>query len=220
MYCAGDPLADGTKCSAGTTCASAAVCKSSVCTPTGYASSGTPCDDKNICTNPDTCDGAGKCVSGPLNSVPCDDGNVCTTGDYCRMIAINSTTLVPGCLGVPNTGVTCDDGDACTGDTLFGGTQDTCSSKSCLPGSSETPFCKSWGQKYYGTSSGHCRSEDGACCTNFAKDKTGAIRGNCCLPKGLPCITGGTPCCTGIVGNVSMNGTCTIPAASTVGVCQ
>src|SRR5438034_294213 len=107
-----------------------------------------------------------------------------------------------------------------TGSTLFGCTKATCSSKSCLSRSSETHFGKCLGQKYYGTSSGHCPSEDGACCTNFAKDKTGAIRGDCCLPKGLPCITGPPPCCTGIVGNVSMNGTCTIPAASTVGVCQ
>ena len=224
MYCAGDPLADGTQCSAGTTCASAAVCKSSVCTPTGYALPGTPCDDHNTCTDPDTCDGAGKCLSGPLNDAPCDDGNVCTTGDHCGMVAINSTTFVPGCLGVPNSGVTCDDGDACTGDTLFGGTQDTCSSKSCLPGASETPFCKSWGQKYYSTNSGHCRSEDGACCTNFAKDKSGAIRGNCCLPKGLPCIGGGTLCCNGNVGNVTMTGTCSTPTgpagSGVTGVCQ
>src|SRR5207249_2199258 len=191
---------------AGTSCenSDAVVCTADVCNGVGaciHTSQDARCDDHNDCTI-DSCnplmappDGTG-CVhvartststgcspsdASHPNSCGCNDGNVCTTGDHCGLVAINSTTFVPGCLGVPNSGVTCDDGDSCTGDTLFGGTQDTCSSKSCLAGSSETPFCKSWGQKYYSTNSGHCRSEDGACCTNFAKDKTGALRGNCCL---------------------------------------
>src|SRR5262249_29857719 len=157
--------------------------------------------------------------------VPCDDGNVCTTNDHCGMVAINSTTFAPGCLGVPNSGVTCDDGDACTGDILFGGTQDTCSSKSCMPGSSETPFCKAWGEQFYNTNSGHCRSQDGACCTTFS-NSGGGLRGNCCLPKGRNCIGGGTPCCTGTVTgtNVTMSGNCSTPSGpagtGVIGVCQ
>jgi len=227
IYCAGDNLPDNTQCSAGTTCASAAMCKSGVCTPTGFAPAGTACDDHNVCTGttplPDACDGNGKCVPGPLNSdAPCDDGNECSTGDHCAMVAVSSTQFAPGCIGVPAAG-NCDDGDACTGDRLFGSTSDTCSSGGCQSGASETAFCKQWGKTYYATNSGHCRSTDGACCTNCANNSSG-VRCNCCLPRGMNCVGGGTPCCSGNVGNVAMTGTCGTPTGpagtGVVGVCQ
>jgi hypothetical protein len=234
IYCRGDNLPDNTKCSAGTTCASAAVCKApiggvSVCTATGFAPTGTPCDDRNACTGttqiPDACDGNGKCVPGVLNDAPCDDGNECTTNDHCGMVAVSSTQFAPGCLGVP-LATNCDDGDACTGDTLFGTTPDSCLSGSCRSGSSETAFCKQYMSTYANTRSGHCRSTDGACCGNCSVDKTGGtVRCNCCLPKGLNCIGGGTPCCSGTVGNVVMTGTCTTSTGATaqsgvIGVCR
>ncbi|TMA66052.1 MAG: hypothetical protein E6J68_08320 [Deltaproteobacteria bacterium] len=227
IYCAGDNLPDNTQCSAGTTCASAAMCKSGVCTPTGFAPAGTACDDHNVCTGttplPDACDGNGKCLPGPLNSdAPCDDGNECSTGDHCAMVAVSSTQFAPGCIGVPAAG-NCDDGDACTGDRLFGSSSDTCQSGGCQSGASETAFCKQWGKTYYATNSGHCRSTDGACCTNCANNTSG-VRCNCCLPRGMNCIGGGTPCCSGTVGNVVMTGTCGTPTGpagtGVVGVCQ
>jgi hypothetical protein len=224
IVCKGDALPDNTQCAFNNTCAAGAVCLSGVCTPTSPAAYGTPCDDGNVCTGtaqvPDICNGAGKCLGGSLADVPCDDGNGCTTNDHCGMIAISSTQFAPGCLGVPVAN-TCDDGDACTGDLLFGTTPDTCQSGSCRSGSSETAFCKQWGKTYFSTNSGHCRSDDGACCTNCSTDKAGNVKTcNCCLPKGLNCIAGGTPCCSGTVGNVVMSGTCSIPTGGSVGVCK
>ncbi len=62
----------------------------------------TPCDDNNICTTGDHCDGAGKCIK--TSTFNCNDGNACTT-DYCVPTA--------GCKN-PFNALTCDDGNACT----------------------------------------------------------------------------------------------------------
>ena len=41
----------------------------------GFEPSGTPCEDGQFCTEPDTCDGAGVCVGGPND--PCLPTEIC-----------------------------------------------------------------------------------------------------------------------------------------------
>ncbi len=89
-----------------------------------------PCDDGDLCTLNDICNGAGVCVGGPPpdcndmnpctddlcdpavgcvhvdNADPCDDGNACTQGETC------SAGTCGG--GVP---LDCDDGNVCTADS-------------------------------------------------------------------------------------------------------
>ena len=105
-----------------------------------------PCDDDNMCTGPDACDGQGRCIgdltpaaatcnlgdgnfcngfeqcdpaSGACNhtDLDCSDGNDCTD-DTCDTTA---TSVSAACIHTNNT-ATCDDQSACTtGDTCFGG---------------------------------------------------------------------------------------------------
>jgi hypothetical protein len=105
------------------------------CDPSGCGeqSPGAPCDDGNVCTLGERCDGNGACVpassldcSGvcqtgtcdpqagcvPLgDGAPCNDGNACTDGDQC-----SGTACVPGsprnCTGPCLTGA-CDSGTGC-----------------------------------------------------------------------------------------------------------
>lgn len=79
-----------------------------------FQPAGTACDDEQLCTISDSCDGANACVGEPD---PCDDGNECTDG-----------TCDPetGCAYTSNT-APCDDGDVCTA-------PDTCSASMCVPG--------------------------------------------------------------------------------------
>lgn len=69
------------------------------------------CDDGNICTNNDRCDG-GVCSGPPL---PCSDTTFCT---------IDTCDPLVGCVHAPLVGP-CDDGDACT-------TPDTCIGGQCV----------------------------------------------------------------------------------------
>ena len=70
---------------------------------------GSPCDDGNLCTTKDTCQG-GACTGQP---VKCDDGNPCTT-DSCN----------PATGQCVFTALNCDDGNPCT--------VDSCKSGSCV----------------------------------------------------------------------------------------
>lgn len=66
-------------------------CCSSACTfETG------PCDDDDLCTTTDTCDGAGNCAGAPVS---CDDGDICTS-DSCDPLSgcDNDAAPVGGCL--------------------------------------------------------------------------------------------------------------------------
>jgi len=71
------------------------------------------CEDGDLCTFGDTCDGAGLCSSGA--ALGCEDGNLCTD-DSC----VSNT----GCVNSPNTAA-CDDGIACS-------TPDNCSASQCV----------------------------------------------------------------------------------------
>lgn len=65
-------------------------CCSSVCTLDAAA---TPCDDGSVCTNDETCDGAGTCVVG--STLVCDDGVACTR-DFCDAALGCQTVVEPG----------------------------------------------------------------------------------------------------------------------------
>ena len=87
-------------------------CCDSACS---FEISGSSCDDVDMCTTTDTCDGAGMCVgSGALS---CDDLNACTN---------DSCIPATGCDFAPNTAA-CDDSNACTNG-------DICAAGSCVPG--------------------------------------------------------------------------------------
>jgi cysteine-rich repeat protein len=87
----------------------------SCCTDTcNFQPSGTSCEDGNICTLDDVCDGENTCGGTPDT---CDDENPCTT-DSCDESS--------GCQNVNNSDP-CDDGNACT-------TSDTCGGGSCNGG--------------------------------------------------------------------------------------
>ena len=82
-------------------------CCDSVCE---FETVGSGCDDGDLCSTVDSCDGAGTCVgSSPL---VCDDSEICTD---------DSCIPASGCAFVPNTDP-CDDANACTdGDVCAGG---------------------------------------------------------------------------------------------------
>ena len=83
-------------------------CQSFVCVEAigscafNFAAPGAPCDDGNVCTTGDHCEGSGKCVK--TASFKCVDGDPCTN-DYCLPAF--------GCYHPFNSAL-CDDGDACT----------------------------------------------------------------------------------------------------------
>jgi hypothetical protein len=125
-------------CTASDSCHVAGTCDSTtgVCS-NPPAMNGYPCDDKNGCTQTDTCQGGvctgsnsivcgasdpchnsgmcdpttGTCSNPPANGKPCDDGNPCTTGDTCSGGTCSGTS------------VSCPAPDAChSAGTCSGGT--------------------------------------------------------------------------------------------------
>jgi len=140
------------------------------------AAAGTPCDDGDLCTLLDTCDGAGECVPGGdtacFQTDPCII-NVCNpdTGDC-------EPTDAP--LGTP-----CDDGDPCTRDDFCDG------AGVCIPGTpvecppSDVPCFRSV-----------CDPAAGGCILVAEPDGTpcpdGVCRDGVCVP---------TLCTTGVICN-------------------
>jgi MYXO-CTERM domain-containing protein len=84
--------------------------------------SGASCEDGNLCTTNDACDGQGACVTG--FTVVVDDGNSCTA-DACD---ISTGTVSHTALG---NGTSCDDGNLCNG-------VETCHSGACTQGTAVT----------------------------------------------------------------------------------
>ena len=106
------------------TCTPADACHDAgTCDPTSGACSnptkpdGIACNDRNDCTESDTCQN-GTCAGGPVEEgTPCDDTNGCTLADACH---------IGTCVGTAATdGATCDDGDTCT-------QTDSCQSGTCV----------------------------------------------------------------------------------------
>ena len=122
------------------------------CVFDGAAMSGQGCDDKNVCTLGDKCNGTGACVGGSAYS--CDDGNACTT-DVCDPVTSCSHTTLPDqsscgtgnwCLAgvctpkavcgdgkVNQASEQCDDGNTASGD----GCSATCQWESKKPGAGD-----------------------------------------------------------------------------------
>ena len=80
-----------------------------------YEGAGSSCDDADLCTTSDVCDGAGSCVGS--EPPDCDDDNVCTD---------DSCVPETGCQSDPNT-AECDDANVCT-------EGDVCIATVCTPG--------------------------------------------------------------------------------------
>ncbi len=114
-------------------CAGALQCSGGVCAVNPAAK--VNCDDNNLCTV-DTCDAkTGACShSASPDGVACDDGDVCTFGETCQGLACKAGGVATcpagpggcpttcdkklGCTGVVSGGGACDDGNSCTaGDT-------------------------------------------------------------------------------------------------------
>lgn len=75
-------------------------CCTAVCHKAAF---GTACDDGDLCTGPDTCDGTS--VTCPTTPVVCDDGNACNGVETCD----------PGTGCHAGTPPACNDGNACNG---------------------------------------------------------------------------------------------------------
>jgi hypothetical protein len=82
------------------------------------APAGTACDDGNMCTRNDFCDGAGGCAGTSITCKPLDQCHVAGTCDPATGTCSNP--------GAPN-GTACDDGNACT-------QTDTCQNGVCVGG--------------------------------------------------------------------------------------
>ncbi len=75
---------------------------------------GTGCNDGDLCTHTDQCDGSGNCAGTPVVCTPLDDCHVAGTCDSGTGDCSNPAA---------DNGTTCNDGNACTlGDTCSGGT--------------------------------------------------------------------------------------------------
>ncbi len=204
----GDACADGICVGSAIVCAPLDQChEGGSCDPqTGICSTpfkrkGSPCSDGNVCTQIDTCDGAGACVGDPTSIPTCDDGNPCTE-DTC--VSPGGCQHVPGHKGAPcrdpvctgagccdvadtcdgisaqcidqkvQSGTACqDDGNPCTAD-ICDGVNNTCQHLAAHPGAA-------------------C-ADDGNPCT---ADKCDGISVNCQHPPGnenAACADDGNPC--------------------------
>jgi hypothetical protein len=121
----------GTKpvtCSAPLTCYTLGVCdpQTGSCS-TPVAGVGTTCDDKNLCTTGEICDGKGTCGGGA--AVVCPSLGQCLT---------NTCNATQGCLkNEEPAGTPCDDGSACT-------RVDACGKGVCLGGSKRVNGNSDW----------------------------------------------------------------------------
>ncbi len=152
--CTNPPLADGTPCDDGSFCSvedaclggvcrgrprdcagQAPQCRETACDPAAAAcvvrpsADGTPCDDADLCTKLDRCEG-GVCVGGDLMVCKPQDG--CHAAGQCDPATGECTNPVAV------DGTVCDDDDACTeGDLCFAG---VCLGET-LPDSDADGFC-------------------------------------------------------------------------------
>ena len=91
------------------------------------ANAGKACDDRNACTENDSCQ-AGVCRGAAVtNGTACDDGSACTVPDSCQAGVCTGAALPDG--------TACDDGNICT-------PEDACQSGVCIPGPAPAPGCK------------------------------------------------------------------------------
>ena len=139
---AGAPCDDGSLATEGDLCDGAGTCSGEPidCTPglcvvSGepnghgcswlYEDATTPCDDGDLATGPDACDGAGACVGAPIDCPPepCAEGAGTPNGEGCDYAWRSG-------------GAPCDDGDATTRDDVCGDDGHVCEGTlfECEPG--------------------------------------------------------------------------------------
>lgn len=96
--CTHEPTADGFECDDGELCTTLDQCQGGICVGTAPL-----CDDGNDCTA-DPCEPeSGECTHIDQSNIPCDDQNACTNGDLCTQGAC-----------IPGTPAECDDNNPCT----------------------------------------------------------------------------------------------------------
>jgi hypothetical protein len=97
-------------------CTEGDTCKAGKCTPAKTIS----CDDKNLCSD-DSCNPDFGCTYAS-NTAPCSDGNICTTGDACAYgqcqpgAPVSTNNCTDKC--VPEWNISCGDSDAWATDIL------------------------------------------------------------------------------------------------------
>ena len=99
--CSFAPVNDEDPCEDGNLCTLGDHCQGGACAPGAPIST---CNDGNPCTS-DSCDSVDGCVFAADDDATCDDGNPCTIGDHCAAGAC-----------VFDGGLDCADGDVCTDD--------------------------------------------------------------------------------------------------------
>ncbi len=95
------------------------LCAKGVC----LLSSGSSCDDGEICTA-DKCD-SGKGCHNPPAAGPCDDGSKCTKGDACKGGACVGGAKICEC-SIDKDCVPLEDGNACNGTMICNKVSNTC----------------------------------------------------------------------------------------------
>src|SRR5262249_35168445 len=97
--------ANGTPCNDGNACTEPDSCQNGLCVGTNNAVDGTPCDEVDFCTLSDSFQG-GACVgNNPL---------VCVPSDACHLAGACDPATGACSNPVQNDGALCDDGNACT----------------------------------------------------------------------------------------------------------
>lgn len=157
----------GSVCPASGQCMSPPVCRAGRCLATPLPA-GTSCDDGNLCTTGDKCNGTGACIGTPKDcrgaGDQCNDG-VCRPSDGV-------------CVKQPRAnGTSCDDGDACT-------RTDTCQAGVCVGGN--PVVCDPADQCHQ---AGVCQAATGRCTYADQPDGTSCTDGNACT-SGETCQAG------------------------------
>ena len=130
-----ESLFNAATCTDGDACTAPDVCAKGTCNPGGVLS----CDDGTACTI-DSCSKVSGCVHQPIAGA-CDDGNLCTNGDACdggtctgNMIncddgnpCTDDSCAPPGTCAHAANASSCSDGSNCTAN-------DTCIAKACTSG--------------------------------------------------------------------------------------
>ena len=165
---------------------------------------GTPCNDWDVCTEDESCQG-GSCAGG--NAKNCDDGNQCTLDD-----CLSSS----GCTHTPSPGIDCNDQNDCTHTDVCGGDGTVCigAAYTC----SDTLTC-----------TGDVCDGAGGCLYPIGTDW--CVIGGLCIPRDAPDPTNGCRECNPDSDQMDWtpleNGTpcndedaCTTDDACTAGNCQ
>lgn len=201
-------LDDAVGCDDQNPCTKTSTCQSGVCSPTAVTCppTGNPC---SVATCKAT---TGECEYKPLgNGAPCDDGNICSAGDACQgFICVPGEPVVcwddnntcteetceptSGCVTTPaQDGIVCDDDNACTSGTSCD--DGVCSKGQTVSCDLVTEAClvsvcdPNFGCTLSTADNGSPCDDDSACTTNDAcQNGTCAGQNIDCPPSDNPCV--------------------------------